>query len=38
MEKKIAVDEKKCVHCGLCVKDCMSYALQIGPLSRFSTN
>ncbi len=32
MEKKIAVDEKKCVHCGLCVKDCMSYALQMSAL------
>ena len=32
MEKKISVDKTKCIHCGLCVKDCMSYALQMGPL------
>ncbi len=26
--KKFIVDEKKCIHCGLCVKDCIEYAIR----------
>lgn len=30
MERKITVDRKKCVHCGLCVADCPMYCLELG--------
>ena len=28
MKKSIAVDEQKCIHCGMCVKDCIVNCLE----------
>ena len=30
MTKSINVDPSKCIHCGLCLKDCMMGALEFG--------
>ncbi|MBQ4492791.1 MAG: nitroreductase family protein [Deltaproteobacteria bacterium] len=30
MERKITVDKERCVHCGLCVGDCVAYCLELG--------
>ncbi len=32
MEKKIVVDSIKCIHCGQCVKDCMSFCIQMSAM------
>ena len=28
MEKSISVDKNKCIHCGMCIKDCMMSAIE----------
>lgn len=30
MERKITIDQSKCIHCGLCIKDCMMGCLEFG--------
>lgn len=27
-EKNLVIDREKCIHCGLCIKDCITYALE----------
>lgn len=30
MERKITVDKNKCIHCGLCIKDCPTSSIEFG--------
>ena len=29
-EKNLLIDKEKCIHCGLCIEDCIAGALEFG--------